>query len=62
MQLLSFPGQLAQRGEDLRLYRQPDARPLNFGPNVSNPDNTGNQFANMLLGEYTSVSQTNGIL
>ena len=26
-----------------------------------NPNDTGNQFANMLLGNYTSVSQTRGI-
>ncbi|HXJ38323.1 MAG TPA: carboxypeptidase regulatory-like domain-containing protein, partial [Bryobacteraceae bacterium] len=38
-----------------------DALNLNFGPNASNPNDTGNQFANMLLGNYTSASQTRGI-
>ena len=38
-----------------------DALNINFGPNASNPNDTGNQFANMLLGNYTSVSQTKGI-
>jgi hypothetical protein len=38
-----------------------DALNTNFGPNASNPNDTGNQFANMLLGDYTSVSQTKGI-
>jgi hypothetical protein len=38
-----------------------DALNLNFGPNASNPNDTGNQFANMLLGNYTSASQTKGI-
>jgi hypothetical protein len=34
---------------------------LNFGPNASNPNDTGNQFANMLLGNYTTASETKGI-
>lgn len=38
-----------------------DALNINFGPNASNPNDTNNQFANMLLGNYTSVSQTKGI-
>ncbi len=38
-----------------------DALNLNFGPNASNPNDTNNQFANMLLGNYTSASQTKGI-
>jgi Carboxypeptidase regulatory-like domain/TonB-dependent Receptor Plug Domain len=38
-----------------------DALNVNFGPNASNPNDTGNQFANMLLGNYTSASQTKGI-
>ena len=38
-----------------------DALNLNFGPNASNPNDTGSQFANMLLGNYTSASQTKGI-
>jgi hypothetical protein len=38
-----------------------DALNINFAPNASNPNDTGNQFANMLLGNYTSVSQTRGI-
>jgi hypothetical protein len=38
-----------------------DALNTNFGPNASNPNDTNNQFANMLLGNYTSVSQTRGI-
>ncbi len=38
-----------------------DGLNINFGPNASNPNDTNNQFANMLLGNYTSVSQTRGI-
>ena len=38
-----------------------DALNVNFGPNASNPNDTGNQFANMLLGNYTTASQTKGI-
>src|SRR6185369_8754980 len=38
-----------------------EALNINFGPNASNPNDTNNQFANMLLGNYTSVSQTRGI-
>jgi hypothetical protein len=33
---------------------------INFGPSVENPGDTGNQFANMLLGNYTSINQSNG--
>ncbi len=38
-----------------------DGLNINFGPNASNPNDTNNQFANMLLGNYTSVSETRGI-
>lgn len=37
-----------------------DVPNFNFGSNTENPLDTGNTFANMLLGNYTSVSQTNG--
>ena len=37
-----------------------DVPNLNFGSNVENTMDTGNTFANMLLGNYTSVSQSNG--
>ncbi|MCC6587397.1 MAG: carboxypeptidase regulatory-like domain-containing protein [Bryobacterales bacterium] len=37
-----------------------DVPNFNFGSNPENPRDTGNTFANMLLGNYTSVSQTNG--
>ncbi len=37
-----------------------DVPNINFGSNVENINDSGNQFANMLLGNYTSVSQTNG--
>jgi Carboxypeptidase regulatory-like domain/TonB-dependent Receptor Plug Domain len=33
---------------------------LNFDPGANNPQDTGNTFANMLLGNYTSASQSNG--
>jgi hypothetical protein len=33
---------------------------INFGSSTENPGDTGNQFANMLLGNYTSISQSNG--
>jgi hypothetical protein len=37
-----------------------DVMNFNFGDNVENVNSTGNTFANMLLGNYTSVSQSNG--
>ncbi len=37
-----------------------DVANFNFGDNTENTRSTGNTFANMLLGNYTSVSQTNG--
>src|SRR5215831_623591 len=37
-----------------------DSINLNFGSSVDNPMDTGNTFANMLLGNYTSASQSNG--
>ncbi len=37
-----------------------DAMSFNFGDSADNPLSTGNTFANMLLGNYTSVTQTNG--
>ncbi|MDQ6676803.1 MAG: Plug and carboxypeptidase regulatory-like domain-containing protein [Acidobacteriota bacterium] len=38
-----------------------DALNVNFAPNASNPNDTNNQFANMLLGNFTTASQTRGI-
>ncbi|HZN11890.1 MAG TPA: hypothetical protein VFC61_09435, partial [Blastocatellia bacterium] len=37
-----------------------DAMNLNFAPSIDNPRDTGVQFANMLLGNYTSATQSNG--
>jgi hypothetical protein len=37
-----------------------DSINLNFGSSVDNPRDTSNQFANLLLGNYTSASQSNG--
>ncbi len=37
-----------------------DVVSFNFGSNTENTRDTGNTFANMLLGNYTSLSQTNG--
>ena len=37
-----------------------DSINLNFGSSVDNSQDTGNSFANMLLGNYTSASQSNG--
>lgn len=37
-----------------------DSINLNFGSSLDNPRDTGNTFANMLLGNYTSASQSNG--
>jgi hypothetical protein len=37
-----------------------DAMSFNFGDSADNPLSTGNTFANMLNGNYTSVTQTNG--
>ncbi|MCI0390717.1 MAG: Plug and carboxypeptidase regulatory-like domain-containing protein [Acidobacteria bacterium] len=33
---------------------------LNFGSSANNPRDTGNQFANLLLGNFTSANQSNG--
>jgi hypothetical protein len=38
-----------------------DALNINFGGSANNPNDTGNTFANMLLGNYTNVNQTRGI-
>jgi hypothetical protein len=38
-----------------------DALNINFGASANNPNDTGNTFANMLLGNYTNVNQTRGI-
>jgi hypothetical protein len=38
-----------------------DATNINFGPNAQNPNDTNSTLANLLLGNYTSVSQTNGV-
>lgn len=37
-----------------------DAVQFNFGSSADNPNDTGNTFANMLLGNYTNVTQGNG--
>ena len=37
-----------------------DVMNFNFGDNTENTRSTGNTFANMLLGNYTSVGMTNG--
>lgn len=37
-----------------------DVMNFNFGDSADNPLSTGNTFANMLLGNYTSVNQSNG--
>jgi len=37
-----------------------DALSINFGPSTENPGDTGNTFSNMLLGRYTSITQSNG--
>ncbi len=37
-----------------------DVMNFNFGDSADNPISTGNTFANMLVGNYTSVTQTNG--
>jgi Carboxypeptidase regulatory-like domain/TonB-dependent Receptor Plug Domain len=37
-----------------------DSIALDFSSNVNNPRDTGLQFANMLLGNYTSATQSNG--
>lgn len=38
-----------------------DAINVDFGSNTENPGDTGLGFANMLLGNYTSITQSNGI-
>ena len=37
-----------------------DVVDFNFGSNPENPRDTGTTFANMLLGNYTSIAQSNG--
>jgi carboxypeptidase family protein/TonB-dependent receptor-like protein len=37
-----------------------DETTLDFGSSATNPNDTGNTFANMLLGNYTSATQSNG--
>ena len=37
-----------------------DAMNFNFGDSADNPLSTGNTFANLLVGNYTSVNQANG--
>jgi hypothetical protein len=37
-----------------------DSLNINFGSSTDNTRDSGNQFANMLLGNYTSIGQTNG--
>ncbi|MSV30520.1 MAG: hypothetical protein EXQ52_17520 [Bryobacterales bacterium] len=37
-----------------------DASNFNFNPSADNPNDAGNGLANLLLGNYTSLSQTNG--
>ena len=37
-----------------------DVMNFNFGDSADNPLSTGNTFANLLVGNYTSVSQSNG--
>lgn len=34
---------------------------INFGPNLQNTRDTGNTFANMLLGNYTQVNMSDGV-
>lgn len=34
---------------------------INFGPNLQNTRDTGNTFANMLLGNYTSINMSDGV-
>jgi Carboxypeptidase regulatory-like domain len=38
-----------------------DTTNINFGPSSLNPNDTNNTLANLLLGNYTSLSQTNGV-
>ncbi len=38
-----------------------DAVNINFAPSVENPNDTNSTLANLLLGNYTSVNQSNGI-
>ena len=38
-----------------------DAINIGFGSSTDNPGDTGNAFANMLLGNYTSITQSNGV-
>jgi carboxypeptidase family protein len=37
-----------------------DAISLNFNPSTNNPNDTGNGLANLLLGNYSGLSQSNG--
>ena len=39
----------------------PDSPNVDFNTSNDNPFDSGNRFANMLLGNYTSISQSNGV-
>ncbi|HYP08505.1 MAG TPA: carboxypeptidase regulatory-like domain-containing protein [Bryobacteraceae bacterium] len=54
-------GGLWNRNDNKQQPNGPDSPNFNFGSSPDNPLDTGSQFANMLLGNYTSVQQTNGV-
>ena len=54
-------GGLWNRNDNRQQPNGPDSPNFNFGSSVDNPLDTGNTFANMLLGNYTTVSQNNGV-
>ena len=54
-------GGLWNRNDNRQQPNGPDSTNVDFGSSVDNPGDTGNTFANMLLGNYTSVNQNNGV-
>jgi hypothetical protein len=54
-------GLFANRNNNGQQPSWTDTININFAPNAQNPNDTNNQLANLLLGNYTSVSQTNGV-
>jgi outer membrane receptor protein involved in Fe transport len=54
-------GGLWNRNDNRQQPNGPDSTNFNFGSSADNPRDTGSQFANMLLGNYTSLNQNNGV-
>ena len=54
-------GGLWNRNDNRQQPNGPDSPSVDFNTSTDNPMDTGSRFANMLLGNYTSISQSNGV-